>query len=298
MSGHQIDIDDLLALRFAARGLALSSRRRVLTSLSGTRLSGFRGRGMEFEEHRRYVAGDEVRSIDWRVTARTGAAHVRSYREERERPVLLLVDLRDNMQFGTRRCFKSVLAARAASLLAWGASANGDRIGALLLSDHHQELRPTGGRRGVMRLIQALHQPAGSGGRLSLAQASFELRRLARPGALLILLSDFHDLDGAATQNLQMLARHCELVLGMISDPLERQAPPPGRYPLWQAEDGEVQWLDTRQPALAASWEARFEQQRRRASESATLARAHWWELGTETPVEDAIAAAVGGTPR
>ena len=294
MAVDRIEIADLLAQRFAARGLDLSSRRRVLTELSGPRLSGFRGRGMEFEEHRRYVAGDEVRSIDWRVTARTGVPHVRGYREERERPVLLAVDLRAPMWFGTRGCFKAVQAARAAAGLAWAATANGDRIGALVFGADHRELRPAGGRRGVMRLIQALAAEPPSGPGMSLATASLELRRLARPGALLILLSDLHDLDEPARQNLQLTTRHCELVIGMVSDPLERRAPPPGRYPLWREGLDEPAVLDTRDPALARDWTARYEQRLAGAQAATRACRAHWLALGTETPVADALTRGFG----
>ena len=153
----KIELDDLLAWRQHAAAVDLSSRRRVLTDLAGTHLSGFRGRGMEFEEHRVYQPGDEVRSMDWRVTARTGEPHIRLYREERERPVILVADLRATMQFGTRGCFKSVLAARALALCAWSAMANGDRVGGLVLDgQREQQLRSAGGRRGVLQLMHAL----------------------------------------------------------------------------------------------------------------------------------------------
>src|ERR687891_545971 len=131
MAAHRIDTDDLIALRRHAGAIDFAGRRRVLTDQSGAHVSGFRGRGMDFEEHRVYQAGDEARTIDWRVTARTGTTHVRLYREERERPVLLVVDARPAMQFGTRGCFKSVLAARAAALCAWAAHARGDRVGGM-----------------------------------------------------------------------------------------------------------------------------------------------------------------------
>ncbi len=298
MAGHRIELEELLALKRAASGLDLSSRRRVLTDLAGTHLSGFRGRGMEFEEHRRYVAGDEIRSIDWRVTARTGQTHVRSYREERERPVIIAVDLRPPMWFGSRNCFKSVLAARAAALFAWAADRNGDRVGGLILDAGHRESRPAGGRRGALHLFQLLCASAPPATGLPLSQAIEELRRLARPGALIILLSDLHDLDELGRQRLRLLSRHCELVLGLISDPLERIAPPPGLYPGKVAAQAPTRLLDTRRAGLRQRWEAAFAAREEAARQTALACRAHWLQLGTDTALEDAVRTHFGRTGR
>ena len=143
------------------RGIAAVARpgrwTRLLASAPGAIDSGggyvspYRGRGMEFEEVRAYQPGDDIRNMDWRVTARTGRPHTKLFREERERPVLFLVDLGPSMAFGTRVAFKSVVAARAAALLAWAARDNGDRIGGIVFAGkRHRELRPAARERGML----------------------------------------------------------------------------------------------------------------------------------------------------
>jgi len=127
--------------------------------LAGPYRSLIKGRGMEFDEVRHYQAGDDVRAIDWRVTARTGSTHTKVFKEEKERPVLLLVDFSDSMIFGSQLLLKSVQAAHLAAQLAWQAKQRGDRIGAVIFNQHqHQELRPKGRSSGVLALIHQLQQ--------------------------------------------------------------------------------------------------------------------------------------------
>lgn len=291
MAVHRIELADLLAERQHAGSVDLASRRRVFTDLAGTHLSGFRGRGMEFEEHRRYVPGDEIRSIDWRVTARTGHTHVRNYREERERPVILACDLRAPMWFGSRGCFKAVLAARVAARFAWAASTNGDRVGGLCLHHSHSESRPASGQRGVMRFFRLLcDAPVAAHPVPPLHQMVDELRRVARPGALIIVLSDFHDLDSPARQGLSMIGRHCELVLGLISDPLERHAPRPGIYPT-RDHDGKTASLNARNTQTRQRWAAQFEEREQQLRALAYACRAQCLDLRTENNIDQAFGA-------
>ena len=142
----RVSMASLLALHQGSATLALQPRRvRALTS--GAYLSPFKGRGMEFDEVRPYTQGDDVRSIDWRVTARSGKPHTKLFREERERAVLLWIDLRPAMFFATRGAFKAVRAAQAAALLGWNTLQRGDRLGALIFDErHHDELRPRRGQ--------------------------------------------------------------------------------------------------------------------------------------------------------
>ena len=144
--------------RIAARTPARSTWRARLARarLAGDHLSRFRGRGMDYRESRAYQPGDDVRSMDWRITARTGVPHVKLYQEERERPVVLFLDLNPGMFFGSRGMLKSVAAARAAALVAWAAAERGDRVGAMLFDGGHCDLPPRGGRHGVLRLIREL----------------------------------------------------------------------------------------------------------------------------------------------
>lgn len=207
---------------------------------SGLYVSPFKGRGMEFDETRPYQPGDDIRSLDWKVTARTGKAHTKLFREERERPVLLWVDLRQTMFFATRGVFKSVMAAKAAALLAWSTAAHSDRLGGLIFSDDtHRELPPKNGRPAVLRFIQSLsHHPAWNqnNGPAPLTQADtlehaiLRLRNVARPGSLLFLMSDFRHLTEQGESHLSQIARHNDVVLVYINDPLETRLPPAGRY--------------------------------------------------------------------
>ncbi|NNC54316.1 MAG: DUF58 domain-containing protein, partial [Pseudomonadales bacterium] len=145
--GATTQIESLLNLRHAAREIALFARQRSRSQLAGGSKTLFRGRGLEFEEVRHYQAGDELRAIDWRVTARSGVAHTKLFREERERPVFVLVDLRDSMAFGSQHCFKSVQACETAALVAWAALQHNDRIGALVFNQQqHTEIRPARNR--------------------------------------------------------------------------------------------------------------------------------------------------------
>ena len=236
----------LIRLSGPARAIALDVLR-VSSLQTGAYVSHFRGRGMEFDESRPYQPGDDPRSIDWRVTARSTTAYTKLFREERERPVLVVVDLRANMHFATRGCFKSVNASRAAALLSWAAHHRGDRLGGLVFGDTmHRELKPRLGRQAALRFIHELvghadwdnkQRPAGVDGSAGLTQAMAALRRVARPGSLVVILSDFTDFSRAAQSYLSSVARHNEVLAVFLNDPIERELPPPGRYRLVSRDD-------------------------------------------------------------
>lgn len=229
--------ESLARLRRHARHLELFPRRAAHRTGSGHG-SRRRGRGMEFEEVRVYQPGDDVRNIDWRVTARRSEPHTKLFREERERPIHLIVDLRQSMFFGSRR-FKSAVACELAATLAWAGARSGDRIGGLVFGDagvHH--VRTGRSHRGVLALLRALGatarpQPApAAGDDHSLARMIEELRHIAHPGAALFLISDFRDQAGQPEieRHLFELSRHCDISLLAVQDPLEMALPPPGRY--------------------------------------------------------------------
>jgi len=237
-SGAYVDLADLIALRFPATQLKLGRRNRALSQLAGPVKSNFRGRGIDFEEVRSYQPGDDIRTIDWRVTARTGSAHTKLFREERERPVLVVVDQRNSMFFGATHCFKSVLAGHIASLVAWSALQGGDRVGGLVFNEReHQEIRPRRSRKTVLALLSQITRyntalpldtaPTED----SFASMLSNLRRIARPGSSLFLISDFR---GASQQHAQEhlfeLAKHTELTAVACSDPLELELPRAGVY--------------------------------------------------------------------
>ena len=234
---------------------------------SGGLLSAFRGRGMEFHESRLYQPGDDIRSIDWRVTARSGRTHTKVYREERERPVLLWLDLRQSMFFGTRNYYKSVLASHIAALLAWSSVQHGDRVGGLVFSEQeHFEARPRRGKAAVLHFIQQLvahqawrQQPGALQNPSNNAeQALNRLRHVTRPGSLVVLISDFRFIQESSRVHLAQLARHNDVVLLFTHDPLEQSLPPSGYYRL---TDGQQELgIDTANRAIRQRYGTRFEQ--------------------------------------
>ena len=234
----------LIRLAGPARAIALNVLR-VNSLQTGAYVSRFRGRGMEFDESRPYQPGDDPRSIDWRVTARSTTAYTKLFREERERPVLVAVDLRSNMHFATQGCFKSVNASRAAALLSWAAHHRGDRLGGLVFGDTtHRELKPRLGRRAALRFVHELvEHPDWTRSDPELAnpealtQAMSALRRVARPGSLVVVISDFVGFTRAAQSYLSSVARHNEVLAVFLNDPLERELPPPGRYRIVSPDD-------------------------------------------------------------
>jgi len=237
-----VSIHHLIQLRHVAQSLSLNVAK-VRALQTGQYYSPFRGRGMEFDEVRLYQPGDDVRTLDWRVTARTGKAHTKLFREERERSVFLWVDFRAPMFFATRGVFKSVMAATTATMFAWSAHNQRDRVGGLLFSDdHHHELRPRSGKSAVLHLLQQLSQlsqwqlgksVSNSVNRTtssSCYDSLMRLRRVTRPGSLIFLISDFRGFDRQSESVLTQIARHNDVVLLMVHDALEAALPQAGVY--------------------------------------------------------------------
>jgi uncharacterized protein (DUF58 family) len=207
--------------------------RSIRANQAGAYLSALKGRGMEYDESRPYQAGDDYRTLDWRVTARTGRPHTKVFREERERPVYICVDFSPSMFFATKGVFKSVQAARAATLIAWKAQQSGDRVGGLIFSaSQHAELPPEGGKPAVIRLVRKLVEtarlpsaPVAAAAPNALPKAIAKLKRMAKPGSLIFLFSDFRDSDEACEADLAHLARHNDLTLLFLYDPFEAALP-------------------------------------------------------------------------
>ncbi len=226
-AGWQFSAAELIALRHAATQLSLNPNNRHLRGQTGNYLSRHKGRGMEFSENRPYQAGDDVRQIDWRVTARIGKPYTKLFQEERERPVLLCVDLSASMQFGSRQRFKAVQAAHLATLLAWAACAAGDRIGAVVFDGHqHTELKPKARKHGVLALIEAMvkHQQQAHAA-AGFADALERLRRISTPGALVVVVSDLLQQSPHTLRLLRQICRHNEVIVTELRDPLENQLP-------------------------------------------------------------------------
>lgn len=241
LQGAYIELEQLMAARLGAQQLRLSQRRRALSLLAGPNKTNFRGRGIEFEEVRHYQPGDDVRAIDWRVTARQGRPYTKLFHEERERPATIVVDQRQAMFFGSQTCFKSVSASYLAALLGWACLQQGDRVGGLIIADQAlQEIRPQRSQHSLLRLLRQIHhsnqqlsrtQPAARAADLAVEQMLGELRRISKPGHAIFLISDFNGFDSEAAQKqLSLLARHCEITALFVYDPMERELPPPGQY--------------------------------------------------------------------
>jgi len=233
LRGAYPEVSPLVQMRYVARQLQLFKPRLVRSDQAGNLLTRYRGRGMNFEEVRDYQAGDDVRSIDWRVTARTGKTHTKLYQEERERPVVILLDLRSPMFFGSHRAFKSVAASGIAAALGWAGLQHSDRIGALLFCDQEIDtVRPRRSHHAVLSMIHniaaraaELRSPIAENGSQTMKTLLEEARRIARPGSALFLISDCHDLDEHCSQSLYLLSRHADLQVIRVTDPLELQLP-------------------------------------------------------------------------
>lgn len=228
--GSHLDLTQLLRYQRLTHLLDLTPKQTIQSKLAGSYLAKTKGRGMEFDEVRHYQPGDDVRTIDWRVTARTGKVHTKLFREEKERPVFILTDLSSSMQFGSELLLKSVQAAHLAALIAWHVKKTGDKLGGILFNDQSiVELKPAGRHVAVLRYLhqlielQKVNQPLPQ--QQNLANALGQLRRLARPGSLLFIISDFSQLDEQCLRHLQAMRMHNEIRLCQLSDPLELEIP-------------------------------------------------------------------------
>jgi uncharacterized protein (DUF58 family) len=236
--GVYVSLGDLVRLQYQARGFSLKSRQPVHSLLAGRHASRLRGRGLDFEEIRAYLPGDDVRSIDWRVTARTGEPHTRVYTEERERPALLAVDQRGAMFYGTRLNLKSVTAAETAALAAWRVVSAGDRVGAVIFGDEDLEtITPRRSRGQVLRILQAVvarnrklraDSPVRPRPQM-LNQALEHIRQMAPHDFVVAIVSDFDGADAETTRLVTLLREHNDVLAVLVLDPSSKELPERGR---------------------------------------------------------------------
>lgn len=241
------DLESLIAMEYKARGFSFLPAQPVHSLLAGRRGSRMRGRGLNFEELRSYVFGDDIRVIDWRVTARMRKPFVRVYTEERDRSTLLVVDQRVNMFFGSRVSMKSVIAAEAAALVAWRVFQQGDRVGAFVFNDKTtEEIRPRRSRATVLRILEVLvrlnkllhatFESQSAGPRLN--DILRKVSQLAHRDHLVIVASDFDGADATTRDLLLSLSQHNDVVALLTYDPLAVHLPPVGEFVV---SDGELQ---------------------------------------------------------
>lgn len=262
--GAYTNLMDLVQLRYTAKQLDSMNTGSSRNPLSGLLTSNFRGRGIDFAEVRLYQPGDDIRTIDWRVTARTRKPHTKMFQEEREKPVLVLVDQSASMFFGSRKAFKSVVAAETAALLAWSVLDRGDRVGGLVFSEKdHREIKPRRSKHAVLHLLNEINQfnhqlgshafgdhphnnnPQSKKSNTSLSSNSRiaeqldqnplnhalrNTRRVAKHGSTLFILSDFQQFDSESQLHLSELSKHNDVTGLFIFDPLEQHLPAPDLY--------------------------------------------------------------------
>lgn len=240
LSAHvTISLDELIQLKSESHGFSFLPRQPVTSLLAGRHASRLRGRGLAFEELRHYHQGDDVRTIDWKATARLRSPHVRVYSEERERPVLLVVDQRRPMFFGSRRAMKSVAAAEVAALGAWRALAAGDRVGGIVFNEAEVvDLRPHRSQTQVLRLLHevvrlnhALAARETVSGGVTLNHALEAALRRATHDHLVVLVSDFDGANQETRRLATLIASHNDMLAVAIYDPLGASLQPrPGMF--------------------------------------------------------------------
>ncbi len=302
----EVDLQQLIQLRYQSAHLSLSSQRKAYSSLSGNYSSPFKGRGLNFDEVRPYQPGDDIRNIDWNVTARTDKVHTKIFKEERERPVFIIVDLSNSMYFGSRHCLKSVTAAKAAALFAWAGADNNNRIGGLIFNNNnHQEIRPKGGHQGVLRFLKLLsdfHNNKGHNNKQRVSELNTELlftriRKIIHPGSIVLLASDLifdHHNTKAENifKNIRYIAQHNDLIINHIADPLEMELPPPGQYTISNGQQAHI--LNTEDNSLRQLFQSMFQDKMESIEQFCMQNRIHLIELLTNEKVADKFLATLG----
>ena len=262
--GATVRAEDLIAARFLARFIDVTGQTRALANLAGMRRARQRGRGVEFDEVRAYAAGDDVRAIDWRVTARSGTPHTKLFHEDREQPILVAIDQRAPMKFGSQRCFKSVMAAQIGGLALWSGLQAGERVGgAVLGNEGMSDTRPKRSQHAVLNVIRDLVREGtptsdSANAPLSIADLIQQLERIARAGTRIFLISDFHDLlDGDHLAPLRRLARKTQVVAISVTDALEAELPRAGYYAVTDGDNHSQ--LDTGISGIRESYAADYQ---------------------------------------
>lgn len=292
-TGVHTSVEELLRLRSLAKDLTLDMRKQSRAIMGGAVRTRYRGRGMEFAEVRPYQPGDDIRTIDWRVTARMQSPYTKLFQEEKERPIFVMVDQRAPMFFGSKNTFKSVFTAQLATVIAWIASGNNDRIGALVFGDEQQkDIRARRGKHAVLDLIhqldtfnKKLSTPIKPPNCISLTEMLAEVSRVARPGSLVLLLSDFHDFDDSSAEPLTMLAKHSDVSAIHLYDTLEQQLPPLNQLTVSNGQ----QRLSINTQQIAVNFKAAFEQKQAFIQQTCINSGVQYVNAAITTEIDDFI---------
>jgi uncharacterized protein (DUF58 family) len=243
--GVYADLDELIRLQFKVHNFSFLPKQPVRSLLAGRRASRLRGRGLDFEEIRRYIPGDDIRTMDWRVTARTQKPHTRIYTEERDRPVLLVADQRLSMFFGSQVAMKSVTAAEVAAMAAWRTLSVGDRVGALVFNDCEiREIPPHRSRQRVMQILKTvvdMNHALRAGGDIQpdpamLNRVLEKVLHVAKHDCLVAIISDFSGADEETRSAVTRLAAHNDVLALFVYDPLEASLPSCGKVIVSQGD--------------------------------------------------------------
>lgn len=248
------------------RALEIRTKGLVNTLFGGEYQSAFKGRGMEFSEVRAYQFGDDIRQIDWNVTARTGDAYIKQFEEEREQTLMLCVDISPSGIFGSQNQRKMDLAIEVCAVLAFSAIKNSDKVGLMLFTDRVEKvIPPKKGRTHVLRLIRELFtaEPEGTG--TDLDTALTYVNKVLNRRAIVVVASDFED-DGFE-RTLKITKQKHDLVNIVIRDHLEEELPDMGLVSFLDAETGKRQLIDTSSPKLRAAFEKQSRERRKQLEE-------------------------------
>jgi hypothetical protein len=305
------DLDDLRRLKYQAKGFSFLPNQPANSALSGKNVSKLRGRGLNFEELRHYRPGDDIRSMDWKVTQRTGKAHIKVFTEERERNVFLAIDQRMTMFFGSTEKMKSVIAAELAALVAWQISGCGDRIGAVIYNDTQIKIIPA--KRGHQHVINLLAEILKKNHQLSvndIAENSginkmtetesfnkmlMNLNKIAGPNSLIMLMGDGHGYNDKSTDFIKKLRQHNEVIAFHIYDPLEYKLP---KMPQMIVSDGKQQiQFSSSDTSIRKRYQQEITQQLDSYVKTAKKYRIPLINIDTLTPVEQQLRKALGHLP-
>jgi len=296
------DINQLRRLQYLAKGFSFLPQQPVNSLLSGKNSSKLRGRGLNFEELRRYRPGDDIRSMDWKTTRRTGKPHIKVYTEERERNVYLLVDQRSTMFFGSTKKMKSVIAAELAALIAWKVVNTGDRIGAIVYGDEKIQLVPA--KRGRQHVIQVLTEIVSQNRCLKtgktlinpsqlLNKALTKANHVCRNNALVIFIGDGHGWNEQSSQLVKNISQHNEIIACHVFDPLEQALPKMSQMVI---SDGELQiQFSSQDKNIHSKYQLSLEQQMNEYEDMARKYRIPLLPITTILPVEQQLRKALGG---
>jgi len=299
--GVYVQFDELVRLQHKASGFSFLPKQPVHSILSGRHTSKLRGRGLNFEELRNYLPGDDTRNIDWKVTARTRTPYVRVYTEEKDRTVWLLIDQRVNMFFGSKQRMKSVVAAEMAAISAWRVLNVGDRVGALVFNDSEiSVVPPHRSRERVMQILKQVvekNQALNAGTNVKpesgkLNEALKQVSLLARHDCLVCLITDADGINSETRRHITRLAEHNDVLTAFIYDPLEKDIPAAGRLRFADSE-GQLE-ADTSNRKLRTAFQNEFEQKLEWIQSASRRFSIPVLPLQTTSPVSEQIRDALG----